>query len=267
MTCQALLPTLCLTVSTSALMATLSSKRLPPTQVSTLPVRLHSFIPANSCQAFPVVDVPVPASPVYSPVSSPTSIAPNYAVANSTSSAFASLLPVYSPLPSPVSFAPVYSVGKNIATVPFFDDQETEITDATDGFYGGFAVEDSPSPYHAPLIDEDAGFGDIRDGCERFPEQWTDSDTQAKLVAPYKLSGLQIFSEELELPDDKSTKPLLKPKSQIAKAAKTCDMGFGQIHRATYTPQITTLSGFSDVVIAKLNGMRSRFHLSIATDN
>lgn len=174
---------------------------------------------------------------------------------------------------SPVSFAAVYSIGSNINTVttfaaaPVFDDEETEITDATAGFYGGFAVEESPSPYHAPLIDDNAGFGDIRDGCERFPEQWTDSDTQAKLVAPYKLTGLQTFSEDLELPVAKPVKPILQPKSQISKAAKTCDMGFGYTHRATYTARFTALSGFSDEVLAKLNGKRSRFFLPVVTDS
>jgi hypothetical protein len=247
----------------------------PSMHSSTLTPLLH----ANHCKAFPVAVAAsspfsfAPASPVYSHVSqTSTSI---YSAAKSTSSAslpvsFASLLPVspaYSPLPSPVSFAPVYSVANSIAAVPFFDAEEAEITDATAGFYGGFDVEESPSPYHAPLIDEDAGFGDIRDGCERFPEQWTDSDTQAKLVAPYKLTGLQTFSEDLELPADKSVKSILKPVSQIAKAAKTCDMGFGYIHRATFVPQLTALSGFSDEVIAKLNGKQLQFHLPVAADS
>ena len=51
---------------------------------------------------------------------------------------------------------------------------------ATAGFYGGFAVEESPSPYHAPLTDEPSGFGDVRDGAEAFPEQWQDSERRPK---------------------------------------------------------------------------------------
>ena len=227
------------------------------------------LVHADYCKAFGVVDnaASSPFSfaavfPAYSAASPPVNFAPIYSTANSINS----VLP-------PVSFAPVYSTANSVntattfAAAPLFDDEETEITDATAGFYGGFAVEESPSPYHAPLIDDGAGFGDIRDGCERFPEQWTDSDTQAKLVAPYKLTGLQTFSEDLELPAAKPVKPVLKPKSQIAKAAKTCDMGFGYTHHATYTPRFTALSGFSDEVVAKLNGKRSQFFLPVVTDS
>lgn len=145
----------------------------------------------------------------------------------------------------------------NFAVAPLFesDDDESDTEDATAGFYGGFDIEHSPSPYHAPLVDDCAGFGDIRDGCEHFPVQWTAPDTNAELVAPYKLTGLQTFSEEFELPAAEPVKPVLKPKSRIAKVAKTCDMGFGYGLHASYTPQLSEPAAFDDKVVAQVNGM------------
>lgn len=158
---------------------------------------------------------------------------------------------------TPFSFVSVNPIVKTTID-PLLDSAESEIADATAGFYGGYAVEESPSPYHAPNIDDGAGFGDIRDGCEHFPEQWTDEETQAELVAPYKATANQSFSEDFELLASKPLKPVLQPKSQIAKAARTCDMGFGYTHRATYTPRLTALSGFSDEVVEKINGTKRR---------
>jgi hypothetical protein len=135
-----------------------------------------------------------------------------------------------------------------------FDTEEVEAAGATTGFYGGYDVEESPSPYHAPNVDDSAGFGDIRDGCEHFPEQWTHEETQAHVVAPYKLTSSSIESVVFQLPALKPVKPVLQPKSQIAKAARICDMGFGYVHRASYVPQLTELSGFAPEIVQKLNG-------------
>jgi hypothetical protein len=143
------------------------------------------------------------------------------------------------------------TVASNLVDV---DTEEVEAAGATAGFYGGYDVEESPSPYHAPNVDDGAGFGDIRDGCEHFPEQWTDEETQAHVVTPYKLTSSSIESEVFQLPAPKPAKPVLQPKSQISKAARTCDMGFGYVHPASYVPRLTELSGFAPEIVEKLNG-------------
>lgn len=53
---------------------------------------------------------------------------------------------------------------------------EDEKVAASAGFSGGFAVEESPSSYHAPITDQNSGVGDIRDGAEIFPRQWRDNE-------------------------------------------------------------------------------------------
>ena len=179
---------------------------------------------------------------------------------------------------APVNVAPVLPVANNtnaatnVVVAPLFDsdDDESDTDDATAGFYGGFDIEQSPSPYHAPLVDDHAGFGDIRDGCEHFPAQWTAPDTKAELIVPHKLTGLLTFSEEVELAAEEPVepvKPILKPKSRIAKVAKTCDMGFGHGLHASYTPQLTAPSDLDEKVVAQINGMPLRILLFLVIDS
>ena len=181
---------------------------------------------------------------------------------------------------APVTFLPVNPGVNTIVNTfnatntsdidPFLESDEAETSDATSGFYGGYAVEESPSPFHAPNVDEDAGFGDIRDGCEQFPEQWTHEETQAEVVTPHNATARLAESKDLEPVASKPLKPfkqLLQPKSQIAKAARTCDMGFGFNHRASYAPPPTARSGFSIEVLEQINGMTYKlFFLTLVTD-
>lgn len=158
---------------------------------------------------------------------------------------------------SPLQVGPVGPTAVSTAVANhniYYADAEEIETGATAGFYGGYAVEESPSPYHAPNVDDDAGFGDIRDGCEHVPEQWTHEETQAHVVAPYKLESNSFESKVFELPALKPVKPVLQPKSQIAKAAKTCDMGCGYGHRAFLTSQLTGISDFALKVIEQSKG-------------
>lgn len=159
------------------------------------------------------------------------------------------------------------NVAGNFAINPSHGAYDTEMADATTGFYGGYDVEESPSPYHAPNIGEGSGFGDIRDGCETFLEQWTDYETQMEVVTPYKPTASPILYTEYELLAPKPLKPLRQPKSQIAKAARTCDMGFGYTHHASYTPRLTSLSGYSDDVVAQINGKATASFHSFVTDS
>ena len=58
---------------------------------------------------------------------------------------------------------------------------QVEKSAASTGFYGGFDVEESPSPYHAPVIDQASGFGDVREGAEEFPKYWQDNEPRLKI--------------------------------------------------------------------------------------
>ena len=53
---------------------------------------------------------------------------------------------------------------------------------ATDIFFKG-PVEESPSPYHKPLLNETTGYGDIREGTEDFPELWRLDEPELKTFA------------------------------------------------------------------------------------
>ena len=90
--------------------------------------------------------------------------------------------------------------------------EEAENQDASAGFYGGFVVEESPSPFHAPLIDRASGFGDIRDGAEGFPEQWPRVEEQPKA---YTIEEADAMAEDP--PIDTAvipSKPIMKAKSR-----------------------------------------------------
>lgn len=83
-------------------------------------------------------------------------------------------------------------MGSNSAAPLIVDEgYEAEKAQATDIFFNG-PVEESPSPYHAPLLQGESGFGDIREGAEDCPE-WsrhierglkTISCQEADVVAP-----------------------------------------------------------------------------------
>ena len=64
---------------------------------------------------------------------------------------------------------------------------------ATNAFFNG-SVEESPSPYHIPLLDDDTGFGDIREDAEDFPELWKhiDDAIAREEAAAAKASQAQI---------------------------------------------------------------------------
>ena len=190
--------------------------------------------------------------PVSIPADNPKGFGAQYDSVNATSTPF-SWLQVSPILPATNSTVQTTSatVANNLVD---FETEEVEAAGATAGFYGGYDVEESPSPYHAPNVDDGAGFGDIRDGCEHFPEQWTHEETQAHVVTPYKLTSSSIESEVCQLPAPKPVKPVLLPKSQISKAARTCDMGFGYVYRASYVPRLTELSGCAPEIVEKLNG-------------
>ena len=95
---------------------------------------------------------------------------------------------------------------------------EADKAQATVGFYGGFAVEESPSPYHAPIIDQVSGFGDIRDGAEAFPEQWEEKEKQPRaftLAEADAIDGDEIM--EIVIAPARSVR---KPTTRKAAASK-----------------------------------------------
>lgn len=58
---------------------------------------------------------------------------------------------------------------------------EVDKVQATHNFFEG-PVEESPSPYHAPLIDGETGYGDFRKGYEDFPQLWRHDEPQHKTI-------------------------------------------------------------------------------------
>ena len=96
---------------------------------------------------------------------------------------------------------------------------EVEKAAASAGFYGGFAVEESPNPYHAPVIDQVSGFGDIRDGAEAFPEQWQDNERRTRA---YTVEEAAAVVEEYPMDTTSvSTRPVLVPASRKIAAAQS----------------------------------------------
>ena len=51
------------------------------------------------------------------------------------------------------------------------EDKDSTGAQANVGFFGGYNVEESPSPYHRPITDQESSFGDVPEGCEHVPEQ------------------------------------------------------------------------------------------------
>ncbi len=95
---------------------------------------------------------------------------------------------------------------------------EADKSAATVGFYGGFAIEESPSPYYAPLTDEYSGFRDVRDGAEAFPEQSQDNERRLRA---YTLAEADAKIEgECLGPADASIRAVLKPTSRRLAVAK-----------------------------------------------
>jgi hypothetical protein len=98
---------------------------------------------------------------------------------------------------------------------------EAEKVAASTGFFGGFAVEKSPSPYHAPIIDHSSGFVDIRDRAEAFPQQWQDNERRPKA---YTLEEANAMFEDYPMDTTSiQTRPILTPNSRITPAAKVQD--------------------------------------------
>jgi hypothetical protein len=96
---------------------------------------------------------------------------------------------------------------------------EAEKDAASAGFFGGFAVEESPSPYHAPITDYSSGFGDIRDRAEAFPEQWQDNERRPRI---YTLEEADAMVEDYPMDTTSiSTRPILTPASRKIVTAKS----------------------------------------------
>ena len=105
---------------------------------------------------------------------------------------------------------------------------EAEQAAASAGFYGGFTIEESPSPYHAPVTDQTSGFGDVRDGAEAFPQQWQDSE---RCPRAYTLVEADTVIEDYPMDTASiSTKTVLMPTSRkTATARSQHDGGYSSI--------------------------------------
>jgi hypothetical protein len=91
---------------------------------------------------------------------------------------------------------------------------EAEKAAASVSFYGGFTVEESPTPYHAPIIDQTSGFSDLRDGAEAFPQQWQDNEgcprayTLAEanaMIGDYPMDTAGISTKAMLMPISRKT--------------------------------------------------------------
>ena len=90
--------------------------------------------------------------------------------------------------------------------------EEAEKLDASEGFYSGFAVEETPGPYHAPLVDANAGFSDLREGLEAFPECWMHKEEPAKV---YTLAEADAMTGEFTMNfTPPSARTILIPKTR-----------------------------------------------------
>lgn len=96
---------------------------------------------------------------------------------------------------------------------------EAEKAAASAGFFGGFAAEEFPSPYHAPVTNRSSSFGDIREEAEAFPQQWQDNERRPMA---YTLEEANATAEEylIDIPS-LSTRPIRTPASRKVKAAKS----------------------------------------------
>lgn len=65
-------------------------------------------------------------------------------------------------------------------------------------FFNG-SVEESPSPYHIPLLDGDTGFGDIREDAEDFPELWKHIDDE---IAREEAAAAKALQPEIKSDND-----------------------------------------------------------------
>jgi hypothetical protein len=91
---------------------------------------------------------------------------------------------------------------------------EAEKAAASAGFYGGFTVEESPSPYHAPITDQTSGFGDVRDRVEVFTQQWQDSERRPRaytlaeanaMIGDYPMDTAGISTKAMLMPISRKT--------------------------------------------------------------
>ena len=101
----------------------------------------------------------------------------------------------------------------NYRTTAAIDEaDEAEKAAASADFYGGFTVEESPSPYHAPVTDQTSGFGDVRDRAEAFPQQWQDNE---RCPRAYTLAEADAMIEDYPMDTAGiSTKAMLMPISR-----------------------------------------------------
>lgn len=106
---------------------------------------------------------------------------------------------------------------------------EAEKAAASAGFYGGFTVEEPPSPYHAPVTDQTSGFGDIRDGAEAFPQQWQDNERRPRACT---LAEADAMVEDHPMDATSiSTRPILMPIPRKTAAVRSQ-------HNRVYSPMV-----------------------------
>ena len=113
-----------------------------------------------------------------------------------------------------------------------FDVDQREVLrqeQATQDFFGGCQVEESPTPYHQPLIDQESGYVDVREGCEQYPAAWPPMSDEVMRQYPIEkpldrdsaddmdveeISKSEFEQETQAVPSNKLRRVLLIPKSR-----------------------------------------------------
>jgi hypothetical protein len=132
---------------------------------------------------------------------------------------------------------------------------EVEKVAASAGFFGGFAVEESPSSYHAPITDDNSGFGDIRDGAEAFPRQWRDNERRPR---HYTLDEANTMFGDYPMDIcNNSARPVLVPKSH--KLASPTSLNDHEDSRSVIDPNSDNNSQHESNGTGQLN-ISSPFH-------
>lgn len=128
-------------------------------------------------------------------------------------------------------------------------EEEEEKSRATSGFYNNSQVEVSPTPYHAPVVKEASGFGDIRDGTEGFPEQLPIEEHQPKR---YPLSEVDATDAVLTYNpwEGSHEKIILEPKSQMAKLDRMV-LDEVKIAKPTVVAVVSDVASIKDAIVGK----------------
>jgi hypothetical protein len=127
------------------------------------------------------------------------------------------------------------AAANTISNANFFlnEADEAEKVTASVGFFGEIAVEESPSPFHAPITDHSSGFGDIRDEAEAFPEQWQDNERRPRAYTLEEADGM--FEDYLMDAASIQTRPFLTPTSRKLAVSK--------VHNHRHSPMAIDLTG------------------------